>query len=195
MQLAERRAYEKSLKEELRNTGMRLNEEAERRSAAERDAARLPALEARIEELEARIRGANEVASSLRSENARLTTALEQERAHEAEKLKLLQEARQGLSDAFKALAGETLAANNQSCLDLARAEFSKIQEGAKGELEKRQVAVEELIKPLRESLIGVDQKIQQMEKERVGAYEGLKEQCRSLSESQHQLRSETANL
>ena len=47
----------------------------------------------------------------------------------------------------------------------------------------------------MRESLGKVEANIQDMEKERIGAYEGLKEQCRSLSDLQAQLRTETGNL
>ena len=40
-----------------------------------------------------------------------------------------------------------------------------------------------------------MDGQIQALEKERVGAYEGLKQQVLSLLDSQRELRSETSNL
>jgi len=65
----------------------------------------------------------------------------------------------------------------------------------AKGDLEKRQQAVEQIVRPVRESLDKFDTKIQDMEKARVGAYEGLKQQVTSLQVSEEQLRKEAANL
>jgi DNA recombination protein RmuC len=126
---------------------------------------------------------------------AQILTTLELERKQAEEKLTVVREAQQKLSDAFKALAADALRSNNQSFLELAKATLEKFQESAKGDLEKRQQAINELVKPVKESLDKVDAKIQDIEKARVGAYEGLKEQVGSLLETQKELRSETSNL
>ena len=47
--------------------------------------------------------------------------------------------------DAFKALAGEALKSSNTSFLELAKTQLEKFQESAKGDLEKRQTAIEEI--------------------------------------------------
>src|ERR1700687_6059790 len=52
--------------------------------------------------------------------------ALENERRQGREKLALLDEAEKKLSNAFKALAAESLQSNNQSFLDLAKANLEK---------------------------------------------------------------------
>src|SRR5207237_6801127 len=70
-----------------------------------------------------------------------------------------------------------------------------KFQEGAKSELEKRQQAITEMVKPMRESLEKVDAKIADLEKVRADAYGSLTTQVRSLFESQNELRRETSNL
>src|SRR5690606_19464125 len=111
------------------------------------------------------------------------------------EKQALLQDAQAKLADAFRALSAEALHRNNQSFLDLARTVLEKAQEAGRADLEKRQTAIDQLVKPVRESLEKFDAKIQDIEKSRVGAYEGLTQQVRSLLETQSQLRAETANL
>jgi DNA recombination protein RmuC len=107
----------------------------------------------------------------------------------------LLEDARQKLSDAFKALSADALARNSQSFLELAGATLAKTQETARGDLELRQQAIAEMVTPVRESLDKVDHKIQELEKARAGAYAGLNEQVRSLIETQSQLRGETGKL
>ena len=76
-----------------------------------------------------------------------LFTAAAEERKAADQKLALLNEAQQRLSDAFKALSSEALKSNNQAFLDLAKATLEKFQEGAKGDLEARQKAVDELVR------------------------------------------------
>jgi len=120
---------------------------------------------------------------------------LEAERRAAAEKLAVWNEAQQKLSDAFRALSSDALARNNQAFLDLAKATLGQTQESARGDLEKRQQAIAEMVSPVRTSLEKVDAKIQEMEKSRAGAYATLHEQVRSLVETQVQLRAETGRL
>ena len=133
--------------------------------------------------------------NGLRSRQAELETHLFQERKAAQEKLALLESAQQKLSDAFKALSADALRSNNQSFLELARETLERFQETAKGDLEKRQQAIHELVTPVKQSLERVDSKIQDLEKARAGAYEALHQQVRMLHETQTQLRSETSNL
>lgn len=125
----------------------------------------------------------------------RLSTQLAEERKSAEEKLAILDEARQKLSDAFKALSSDALKSNNQSFLELARTTLEKYQDNAKSDLAARQKAVDDLVKPLKESLEKVDGKIQEIEKSRENAYATLTEQVRSLAGTQVQLQAETANL
>ena len=120
---------------------------------------------------------------------------LDAERAASAEKLALWSEAQQKLSDSFQALSADALARNNQVFLDLAKSALGQTQEFARGDLEKRQQAIAELLAPVRSSLDKVDSKIQELEKSRAGAYATLSEQVRSLIDTQEKLRSETGRL
>jgi DNA recombination protein RmuC len=106
-----------------------------------------------------------------------------------------VEQARDGLVDAFKALSADALERNNQRFLELARLSLERQQGAAQGELEKRQQAIGELVGPVRETLARFEAQIGGIEKSRIDAYATLTEQVRALAQSQGQLRSETANL
>lgn len=152
-------------------------------------------LQTRLTEQDRQLAGAQETITDLKSLRSRLETELGQERRMATEKLALLHEAQARLSDAFKALSADALKGNNQSFLELARATLEKFHETARGDLEKRQQAIEQMVTPVKSSLEKFDTKIQELEKVRVGAYEGLTQQVRSLLETQKQLRTETSAL
>ncbi|MCW2601809.1 MAG: RmuC-domain protein, partial [Frankiales bacterium] len=163
--------------------------ERERRAAAEEKAARVPQLE---ETLVAQ----NRTLTEQRSTIAELTTRLAEERKASDEKLALVKQAEAALSDAFKALSSDALKSNNQAFIELARATLEKFQDGAKSDLEARHKAVDELVRPLKESLQKVDGTLNEIEKARVGAYSALNEQLKGLVETHlPMLHSETANL
>jgi len=107
----------------------------------------------------------------------------------------LLEEAERRFSAVFRGLAAEALQANNEMFLALAREKLAGLHQEAKGDLESRQRAIDELVRPLKESLTRVDASIQQMEQARAKAFGALSEQVRALAEAQALLRAETANL
>jgi len=111
------------------------------------------------------------------------------------EKMALLNEAREKLRESFQALSSEALRSNNQAFLDLARQALGTFQEGARGDLERRQQAIDALVRPMRDSLLKVDERIGELEKARAEAYGAIAEQIRSLTDTQMRLQAETANL
>ena len=131
----------------------------------------------------------------MRQEATTLETRLVEERKAATEKLAILNEAQAKLSDAFKALSSEALKSNNVAFLNLAHATLEKFQEGAKNDLEKRQTAIDQLVKPVRETLQKFDVKIGEIEKSRIEAYGGLTQQVRGLADTQVTLQRETSNL
>lgn len=134
-------------------------------------------------------------AEDLILENTELRTLIEQNRNMYREKEALLEKAEENLRNTFKALSAEALSANNSSFLKLAETALSKFQEHAKGDLEGRQKAIENLLKPVQEALSGVDIKVQELEKVRVGAYETLRHQISEMVASHKELKAETTNL
>jgi DNA recombination protein RmuC len=172
--------------------------EAERATLTER----LAGKEDQLRELRDALDRETDQSEFLRTENARtlanlsaLQTRLEEERKASQEKLTMLSNAEEKLADAFKALSADALRNNNRSFLDLAKQNLEAFQQTAKGDLERRQNAIGDLIKPLKESLEKVDSKIGELEKTRAGAYSELREQVKALAQSHSQLQSETGNL
>ncbi|WP_243370970.1 DNA recombination protein RmuC [Geotalea sp. SG265] len=168
---------------------------AEKKAAAEEKVNRIPQLEEQLRAREEHLRQTFEENSSLKARLSAMATQLGEERKAAEEKLAILDAAQTKLSDAFKSLSAEALNSNNQAFLDLAKASLEKFQEGAKGDLALRQKAIDELVRPMRESMEKVDTKIHELEKTRLTAYAGLTEQIKAMTAGQMQLQGETANL
>jgi len=149
----------------------------------------------RLREVEARLAGAQVENSDLKTRASALEARSDEERKAATGKLALIEEAQARLSDAFKALSLEALRNNNQSFLELAKSTLATFHETAKGDLEKRQQAISDVVKPVRESLEKVDARIADIEKARADAYGSLTTQVKLLFDSQNDLRKETSNL
>jgi DNA recombination protein RmuC len=177
----------------LRSAHLALQEErfaeARLRAAAEAVANQLPELAAKLER-------ATEVNRTDSARIATLEAELASERAAIREQRALLEESRVALADSFKALSADALRSNNQTFIELARSTFETLQEGAKGDLEARQKAVDQIVLPIQETLSKFDLKLGELETDRVSSYSTLQEQLRGLVETHLPvLRNETANL
>lgn len=85
-----------------------------------------------------------------------------------------VEEAQKNLKDAFGALSAEALKSNNQSFVELAKSKLEEKVTEAKGEFDKKQQAIDSVVKPLAESLTKMDVKINELETKREGAYSGM---------------------
>jgi len=132
----------------------------------------------------------NEI-SELKAEKARLETSLKHEKESAQEKIELLEKTEKRLSDAFDSLSSAALKSNNQAFLELAKTTLENYQTAAKGDLEKRQQTIENMVKPIEKSLENVRDLMTQMGKDRAG----LSEQVKSLLMSEEKLQKETGNL
>lgn len=133
--------------------------------------------------------------ANLLSENARLAAQLDAERRSVTERVAILQQAEQKLRDAFQALSAEALRHNNQSFLDLARETLGAFQQKAIGDIDSRQKAISDLVAPIEQSLRGVDLALHEVEKTRIDAYAGLRQQLETMAQTNRQLQTDTSNL
>lgn len=134
-------------------------------------------------------------AIELDREVVRLEGDVQHERDLAAERLQTLKDAQEQLSTSFKALSAEALQASMAQLTEMARAQLKSAQTEAKGDLEKRQNAVEQLVAPLKEQLGRVDQQLLRLDQERRESRGRLEAQIRTLAETGDRLRTETGAL
>ncbi len=131
----------------------------------------------------------------LERELALARSALEHERARGEERLAAVSDAQERLSASFKALSAEALQASMAQLSELARAQLNAAQAEAKGELDQRRQAVEQLVTPLKQQLERVDTQLMRLDQERRESRGRLEAQLRTLTETGEKLRTETGAL
>jgi DNA recombination protein RmuC len=99
------------------------------------------------------------------------------------------------LKEAFSEISNQSLQANSDTFLKLARQNLETQQEKAKRELGEREKAVEDLVKPIRDALEASHKQITELEKSRREAYGGIRSQLEEMQNSQKSLTQETQNL
>ena len=168
-------------------------------AAARENANRLGVQSAELEREAERLRGqlleSVQQGSQLAERTRQLELRLAEERQETTQNLKLMAEAREAMENMFKSHAADALRNNNQSFLELAKATLAEFQQGAKGDLEKRQLAIDQLVAPVRASLEKVDEKIAALERTREQAYGEIRQQFTQMSAMHKQLSDQTGNL
>jgi DNA recombination protein RmuC len=132
---------------------------------------------------------------SLRVELEAARVRLEAAVRQEAERAAFLEQSDARLRASFDSLAGETLRANSELFLRLARETLGRDQALAQGSLKEREAAIAQLVEPLRTALDRTEQQTHALERERQEAYTALRTQIESLASGQTQLQRETRNL
>ena len=169
-----------------------IDEAVERVHRAETLAEELRRVEAQDRAALERLRA--DLAEAARARAVAETQAAESGKHVEEQKLVLAQ-ARHELAESFQALSGEALKQNNDAFLSLARSAFQTLHAEAKGDLAQRQQAIDDLVKPLSDSLSRYDEQLRQLEQSRQAAYGGLDQHLKLLAETQQRLQQETGNL
>jgi DNA recombination protein RmuC len=120
---------------------------------------------------------------------------LEADAQQDSDRLALLEQSETRLRAAFDSVAGETLRANSELFLRLAHEALGRDQAAAQGALKEREVAIAQLVEPLRAALERTEEQVRALERERREAYAGLRTQVEALTGGQTQLQRETRNL
>src|SRR5690349_2777450 len=117
------------------------------------------------------------------------------ERESAAEKVSLVQQTEQRLSESFDLLAARALKENTAEFLKLAKNQFEQEQKMASGDLGMKKEAIEALLQTASSSLNALDEQIRCSDVERKQAESALGQQITSLVDLQHRLSDETRRL
>ena len=148
------------LKVQLEERDRQLNE-----SRSERDAARAEQKE-------------------LREERDVALRELEGVKADHLARTEELAKAREELETQFKGIADDVTKANSEAFLKHAKEQFENQKKLNEADLKQRQQAIDELVKPVKENLAKFEQQVVDMEKDRKGAYDVLRNQVGQLRDT-----------
>ncbi|PWV51624.1 DNA recombination protein RmuC [Chitinophaga sp. S165] len=111
------------------------------------------------------------------------------------EQQEFIDQSNEKLKDAFNALSAEALKHNNSSFVALAKSTLETQMTDAKGDLEKRQQAIDALVKPLSETLHRFDENMRQLESNRQQQYGQINQFILGVQQSTEKLQKETHSL
>ena len=99
------------------------------------------------------------------------------------------------IGDRFRSIAADALRQNHENFLQLAESRLKQSEIAAAAVLDKKSFSIDEMLKPVKETLGKMDSQIQAMEIRREGAYQEVLKAVTMSNETQQQLRGETGQL
>jgi len=194
-ELESMRASMNQAKQELQAINAKFLELSNAHAAAVTSLSHMESLKKNLETHAEEIRSLNQQISDYRKKIGEFETLIESERKASEEKICMFEDMKTKMMDSFKALSTRVAQENNQSFMDLAGQTFSRYMEAAKHDLEIREKAVKDVVKPVSDALEKYDQQVKIMESARQKAYGELSQQVVSLAQTQNELQRETGKL
>ncbi len=142
----------------------------------------------------AQVRASSRLAQ-LRIEVETARAQLQAQEQREAERIALLEDSEERVRTLFDSIAGESLRANSEMFLRLARESLGRDQAIAASSLKEREAAIAQLVEPLRTALEKTEANVQAMERDRLEAFTALRTQIETVASGQSLLQRETRNL
>lgn len=136
-------------------------------------------------------RRAEELRAELEAARARVAADAERQAAQVA----LLERSEAQLRQAFDELAGQTLRANSEMFLQLARETLGREQAAADSTLKERETSIAQLLSGIRLTLEKTERQVESLERERREDFTQLRAQIAGVTAGQAQLERETRNL
>jgi len=99
------------------------------------------------------------------------------------------------LGERFRSIAAESLRQSHESFLQLAESRLKQSEIAAAATLDKKSFAMDEMIKPVKETLSKMDLQLKDIEVKREGAYKEVLKAVSMSNETQQKLRDETGQL
>jgi len=132
---------------------------------------------------------------TLSEENTKLAMQLTLEKQASEQFETILDQTHDQLANSFNQLSNEALSRNNEHFLKLAEENLKRYQSEAKAELQSKEQAIEQLVKPINDALLQTSKQISDIEKERKESYGNLSSTIKLMAQGQQSLQSETQNL
>ena len=145
----------------------------------------------RIPILEKTIEGAQRQIQDLRGSKDSLEAELRSER----DNFDKLKHARLELANEFEKISNAVLSTNRESFLSLAQAKLGQYQEAAKGDLEKRQQAIQEMVTPLQTKIKDFELKVDEVYRTEAAERNSLRGEIKNLVELNQKISKEASNL
>jgi DNA recombination protein RmuC len=152
-------------------------------------------LSGELARLNAQLDTARSEMNASRQSEATARATLETERAATEEKLAILRSAEEQMKNTFTALSSAALQNNSEAFLRLANEIFGKHTDGATRDYAARQKAIDEIVKPVAETLTKMEGVLQQVQTDRVKTDATIQEQFAQIREVNRELRAETSHL
>jgi DNA anti-recombination protein RmuC len=133
--------------------------------------------------------------SAEQQQRAALEARLQAEQIASQQRLADLQQTQERLAEQFAALSADALKANREEFLQFAEQRLKASETAQVAELAKREEAVANLVRPLKDTLGKVETQLQQLEVKRAEAYSELRQQVTEVQRNNEQLKTETASL
>ncbi len=136
-------------------------------------------------------RGEQQLAVQLAVAQSQLKTQEQLDR----ERVTSIEHAMAKLTSSFDSVAGQSLRANSEVFLKLAREHLGTHNQAAAATLTEREKAIETMVAPIKEALIKTEQQIARIEKERAESFGNLRASIEAVTLGQQALQRETRGL
>ncbi len=162
------------------------------REQARQEAADLrESLQCREDELQALRR----VLETEQQERVKAQTRFEAAQESLGRQAELVEDSRRRLVETFQALSADALKSNNKAFLDLAGGTVNTLLAEMKGDMGKRQEAIDGLVKPLQDALKRYEAQLREIENARQNAYGDISRYIAELMKTQERLHEQTRSL
>jgi DNA recombination protein RmuC len=106
-----------------------------------------------------------------------------------------LEEVKKAMVDTFKSAASDALTQNNKQFLDLAQTHLGTQVKEAEGDLDQRKTAIEEMLKPVKESIDSYKKRIEELERGSEKTFGQVTEMLSNIQATNASLQKETGAL
>ena len=184
-----------NVRSDLKSTDEKRNELDKLLAGAEARLLTLDEKNEALRQLQAQYEALDRAHGELLTNNAVAENKLVEREKAINERLADLEKAEINFKEAFDTLSNQSLRKTQKDFLDLANEMLKQHTTEASKDLEKKQVEIDKMLDPMKESLKQLAEQHSKIEKDRAASYEGLMETVKDLNQKQSSLQDATKQL